>query len=311
MTKAFLRAIIQLLNSMAESKIAMKEKEGTGGLRELELLEALAKDPEARQVDLATRLGVAVGTVNWLLKRLTFKGYVKVKRIGQWQWHYLLTPRGFAEKARLTQRYLKNSMHLYRKTRQEARRLLGALRERGYAQVYLEGDQGNDLLDVCRLTCLEQEIAIAKAGNPLANGGVPTLRVVGQELTLAWPQGKAPSKQGEQGWKIDQRLSEVIERIIEVAQPEKIILFGSAARGEMGPNSDFDLLVVKPGDYHRGHLTEEIYMRLFGVGQAVDVVVVTPEDIERYRDSHSLVIKPALQEGKVVYEHSIEATSAG
>ena len=162
----------------------MVDKENTGELRELKLLEALAEDPEARQVDLATRLGVAVGTVNWLLKRLTSKGYVKVKRIGQWRWHYLVTPRGFAEKARLTQRYLENSMTLYRKTRQEARRLLGALRESGYNQVCLKGDPENDLLDVCRLTCLEQEIAIAKDGSPLADGEVPTLRVVGQELSL-------------------------------------------------------------------------------------------------------------------------------
>ncbi len=289
----------------------MEEKEDKAALRELELLEALAENPEARQVDLATRLGVAVGTVNWLLKRLSTKGYVKIKRIGRWQWRYLLTPRGFAEKSRLTQRYLKNSMTLYRKTRQEARRLLGALRESGYNQVCLEGDPENDLLDVCRLTCLEQEIAIAKAGNPLADGEVPTLRVVGQELTLAGPQGKPPSRQGEQGRKIDQRLSEVIERIVEVAQPEKIILFGSAARGKMGRNSDLDLLVVKSGDYHKGRLTGEIYMHLIGVGQAVDVVLVTPEDVDRYRNSHPLVIKPALQEGKVVYEREPETISAG
>ncbi|MCK4580757.1 MAG: nucleotidyltransferase domain-containing protein, partial [Dehalococcoidia bacterium] len=82
----------------------------------------------------------------------------------------------------------------------------------------------------------------------------------------------------------------------------KIILFGSAARGEMGPNSDLDLLIVKSGDYHKGRLIGEIYMHLFGVGQAVDVVVVTPEDIDRYRDSHPLVIKPALREGKILYE---------
>lgn len=281
----------------------MKEKETTGELRELELLEALAEDPEARQVDLATRLGVAVGTINWLLKRLATKGYVKVKRIGRWQWHYLITPRGFAEKARLTQRYLQNSMRLYRKTRQEARRLLSDLRKSGYDEIRLEGDPENDLLDICRLTCLEQKMAIVGAGNPVREKGVPILRVVGQKLTLEWPQGK-------EEWKTDQRLSEIIERIVEVARPEKIILFGSVARGEMGPNSDFDLLVVKPGDYHRGYLTEEIYMRLVGVGQAVDVVVVTPEDIRRYRDSHPLVIKPALREGKVVYERSREETPA-
>ncbi len=95
-------------------------------------------------------------------------------------------------------------------------------------------------------------------------------------------------------------LDEIIRRIVEVADPERIILFGSAARGEMGPNSDVDLLVVKP-DVHRRRLTQAIYMNLFGVGRAVDVVVVTPEDIERYKDSFALVIEPALREGKVVY----------
>ncbi|MCD6169636.1 MAG: nucleotidyltransferase domain-containing protein [Candidatus Latescibacteria bacterium] len=95
-------------------------------------------------------------------------------------------------------------------------------------------------------------------------------------------------------------LDEIIRRIVEVAQPEKIILFGSAARGEMGPNSDVDLLVVKSG-VHRRRLAQAIYMNLFGVGQAVDVVVVTPEDIERYKDSFALVIEPALREAEVVY----------
>ena len=96
-------------------------------------------------------------------------------------------------------------------------------------------------------------------------------------------------------------LDEVIRRIVEVCQPEKIIMFGSAARGTMGSNSDVDLLVVKRGQFHRGKVTEEIYMNLIGVGQAVDVVVVTPEDIDRYGRSHALVIAPALQQGKVVY----------
>jgi predicted nucleotidyltransferase len=95
-------------------------------------------------------------------------------------------------------------------------------------------------------------------------------------------------------------LRQIIERVVEVAQPEKIILFGSAARGEMGPNSDVDLLVIKTGA-HRLDLAGKIYRNLHGVGEAVDVVVVTPEDIERYGESPALVIAPALQEGKVVY----------
>jgi predicted nucleotidyltransferase len=96
-------------------------------------------------------------------------------------------------------------------------------------------------------------------------------------------------------------LDEIIRRIVEVAQPERIIMFGSAARGEMGPHSDVDLLVIKSNVEHRGRLTGDIYMNLIGAGQAVDVIVVTPEDVERYGDSIGLVYGPALKEGKVVY----------
>ena len=102
--------------------------------------------------------------------------------------------------------------------------------------------------------------------------------------------------------KLDERiLNDLVQRVIEVAQPERIILFGSAARGEMGPHSDVDLLVVKAG-VHRRNLAARIYRNLYGVDAAVDFVVVTPEDVERYGSSHALVIKPALREGRVVYE---------
>ena len=101
---------------------------------------------------------------------------------------------------------------------------------------------------------------------------------------------------------LDQQiLDDIVRRIVEVAQPEKIILFGSAARGDMNRHSDVDLLVVKEG-IHRRDMAGRIYENLWGVGAAVDVVVVTPADVERYKDSHALVIKPALREGRVVYE---------
>jgi predicted nucleotidyltransferase len=96
-------------------------------------------------------------------------------------------------------------------------------------------------------------------------------------------------------------LQDIVKRIVKAAQPEKIVLFGSAARGEMGPNSDVDLLVIKGGRYHRRRLTVNIYRHLHGAGTPVDVVVVTPDEVERYRNTHCLVICPALREGKVVY----------
>src|SRR5205807_9116572 len=95
-------------------------------------------------------------------------------------------------------------------------------------------------------------------------------------------------------------LAEVVRRIREVAQPEAIVLFGSAARGEMGPNSDIDLLVIKKGA-HRRQTAQAIYRRLLGVGQAVDVVVLTPEDVERYRHCAGMVVEPALREGKAIH----------
>ena len=101
---------------------------------------------------------------------------------------------------------------------------------------------------------------------------------------------------------LDQQiLDDIIRRIVEVAQPEKILLFGSAARGEMNRHSDDDLLVIKEGGNAR-RLMAGIYRNLRGAGAAVDAIVVSPSDVERYKDSHALIIKPALKEGKVVYE---------
>jgi predicted nucleotidyltransferase len=96
-------------------------------------------------------------------------------------------------------------------------------------------------------------------------------------------------------------LADVIRRVVAAAQPDQIVLFGSAARGAMGPSSDLDLLVIKGGKFNRGRLTTAIYRNLAGADAAVDVVVVTPEEVDRYRNTHCLVICPALKEGKVVY----------
>ena len=96
-------------------------------------------------------------------------------------------------------------------------------------------------------------------------------------------------------------LKDIVNRVVAAAKPEKIILFGSAARGTMGPNSDVDLLVIKGGKFSQARVTDSIYRALYGAAAAVDVIVVTPQEIERYRDAFCLVIYPALREGKIVY----------
>lgn len=100
-----------------------------------------------------------------------------------------------------------------------------------------------------------------------------------------------------------QSVASAVRQIVEVADPDRVILFGSAARGTAGPDSDIDLLVIKPG-VHRRRLAMEIYRHLRGVERGVDVVVVTPEDVERYRDCPYVVLCPALREGQVVYERN-------
>jgi predicted nucleotidyltransferase len=96
-------------------------------------------------------------------------------------------------------------------------------------------------------------------------------------------------------------LKEVVDRIVAAVHPRRIILFGSAARGQMGPHSDLDLLVVMPDGTHRGHTTEAIYLGLRGLRVATDVVVVTEGDIRDYGANPSLVLFPALREGKDLY----------
>jgi len=106
----------------------------------------------------------------------------------------------------------------------------------------------------------------------------------------------------------EDKIQEILRRIVQVAHPDRVILFGSAARGDMGDGSDVDLLVIKGGEYDHGRLVTEIYGNLIGVEQAVDVVLVTPEQVEEYRNVHWLVIAPALEEGREVY-HAPEVSS--
>ena len=96
-------------------------------------------------------------------------------------------------------------------------------------------------------------------------------------------------------------LNRVIDRIVSVAHPLKIVLFGSASRGELGPHSDLDLLVVVPPGIHRRKTAQMIYRQLIGVDFPVDVVVVTAEDLEQFKDHCGMVIRPALAEGRVLY----------
>jgi len=97
-------------------------------------------------------------------------------------------------------------------------------------------------------------------------------------------------------------VDEIVRRIVDAVEPERVILFGSAARGDAGPDSDLDLMVVKAGDYRTRPMAVRVRRAVGDAGRPIDVVVVRPDDLERFRDTPGLVYRSALREGQVVYE---------
>lgn len=148
--------------------------------RDLSLLDQIERDPNVTQASLATQLGVAVGTVNWHLKRLIAKGYVKVKRAERRKLRYIITPEGLAFRAHLTVDYIEQSMLLYRRTRTRVREILGDVKRAGYDSVRITGD--GDIADICRLTCLEQGIKIVDLKE------LPVLEVHGVKVNLKYSE---------------------------------------------------------------------------------------------------------------------------
>ncbi len=131
--------------------------------RELSLLEQIESDPDVNQSTLATQLGVAVGTVNWHLKRLIAKGAVKVSRAERKKLRYIITPEGLALRARLAVDYVERSFSVYRNIRKKVKDNITKIRKAGYDRVRIIGT--GDVADICKLTCIEQGIQIVNEKN--------------------------------------------------------------------------------------------------------------------------------------------------
>lgn len=110
-----------------------------GARRELEILTTIAEGRPVTQRALAQRLGIALGLTNLYLKRLAHKGYIKITTIPPHRITYLVTPRGFAEKSRLTYEYIRYSLRLYREARQTLRETLAPLAGRARQRIALYG----------------------------------------------------------------------------------------------------------------------------------------------------------------------------
>ncbi len=90
-------------------------------------------------------------------------------------------------------------------------------------------------------------------------------------------------------------------RLVRQFHPDQIILFGSHARGTAGPDSDVDFLVVMPVTGSKREKQIEMRIALHDILVANDIIVVTPEEVERYRNVPGTIVRPALLEGKVLY----------
>jgi predicted nucleotidyltransferase len=99
----------------------------------------------------------------------------------------------------------------------------------------------------------------------------------------------------------DALIQEIVRRVVESFHPLRIILFGSAARGELTADSDVDLLVVMPDGTRRLETTQALHLRLFGIPVSVDFLVATPADLEKHRENIGLIYRTILREGKELY----------
>lgn len=97
---------------------------------------------------------------------------------------------------------------------------------------------------------------------------------------------------------------EMARRLVKEFHPEQIILFGSYARGTAGPDSDIDLLVVMSVSGSKRKTTVAMYSLLGGMGIPKDIILVTPEEVQKYQKIPGTVVYQALSEGKVLYERA-------
>ena len=157
--------------------------------RELQILEQIETNPDATQADLAEKLGVAIGTVNFAIRRLIKRGYIRAKQLQRRRLQYIITPSGIALRSKLAVDSLQYSMRLYRETRQQAKELIFEARQKGYEAVAIPGE--GDLAEIARLTCLELAMPVRLVG-----ANVPRIAVCG--TALKWEEaaedGRLPER---------------------------------------------------------------------------------------------------------------------
>ena len=149
----------------------------------LGVLNAIEGNSALTQRSVARDLGIALGLANAYLKRAARKGWIKIQQVPPNRYAYYLTPKGFAEKSRLTAQYLSISFNFFRHARQQCAALFAECAARGWRRIALAG--AGDLAEIAALCAAEQKIEIAGIIDRAQAGGTfAGLRVVGEHTEL-------------------------------------------------------------------------------------------------------------------------------
>jgi DNA-binding MarR family transcriptional regulator len=143
---------------------------------EYDLLSEIAQDSLITQATLSSRLGIAVGSVNWYIKRLIHRGWVKVSHLDRTRLKYDLTSEGMAVFTQRALFYARDSLKIYSDFRKKAKSIVYELGQKEIGQVYIEGD--DEIVDILRLTCIEAGIKLLDTPDQII------LRVDGQEYRI-------------------------------------------------------------------------------------------------------------------------------
>src|SRR5512143_2956359 len=129
---------------------------------EYDLLNEIGQDPMVTQASLSNRLDIAVGSVNWYIKRLIHRGWVKVSHLDRTRLKYDLTKEGMAVFTQRALLYARDSLKVYNNFRKKAKALVTELKQKGIERVQLEGRDEDEILDILRLTCIEANIQLSE-----------------------------------------------------------------------------------------------------------------------------------------------------
>lgn len=149
---------------------------------EYDLLNEIANDSMVTQANLSDRLGIAVGSVNWYIKRLITRGWVKVSHLDRTRLKYDLTSEGMKVFTQRALSYARDSLKIYTQFREKARTLALSLKEQDVKKVYLNGN--DEMMDILRLTCIEAGIQISNLPEDVI------LEAKGQDYQVKHQNGK-------------------------------------------------------------------------------------------------------------------------